>query len=141
MTPRRNPALEDPAIHTLDVNEPLVDTLLHADPAARQHAEPLMVRLRREQLDRPVIYVGTGTCGLGAGAGETVQAIRQYLADRDQPVDLVEVGCIGLCTEPLDEEVRRGVLARYLTRHPDMRGRAAVRMSGTADGAGLIQAG
>ncbi len=58
--------------------------------------------LRRERLVRPAIFVGTGTCGLGAGAGRTLQAIRGHLKARHIEADLVEVGCIGLCSdEPL----------------------------------------
>ena len=57
-------------------------------------------RLRREGLTRPVIYVGTGTCGLGAGAGKTLGAIRRYLEAHPQiDAQVVEVGCIGLCVE------------------------------------------
>jgi NADH:ubiquinone oxidoreductase subunit F (NADH-binding)/(2Fe-2S) ferredoxin len=61
-----------------------------------------MRRMRREDRTRPVIYIGTGTCGLGAGAGKTLEAIRRHIAEREIDADIVEVGCIGLCTaEPL----------------------------------------
>ena len=57
-------------------------------------------RLRREGMTRPVIYIGTGTCGLGAGAGKTLAAIRRYLEAHPQlDAQVVEVGCIGLCVE------------------------------------------
>ena len=59
-------------------------------------------RLRRACVDRPVIFVGTGTCGLGAGAGKTLVAVRAYLDERGIDADVVEVGCIGWCvSEPL----------------------------------------
>lgn len=58
--------------------------------------------LRRESPDRPVIFVGTGTCGLGAGAGETLQAVRDYLDGHRLTAEVVKVGCIGFCSaEPL----------------------------------------
>jgi NADH:ubiquinone oxidoreductase subunit F (NADH-binding)/Pyruvate/2-oxoacid:ferredoxin oxidoreductase delta subunit len=58
--------------------------------------------LRRQRLERPVIFVGTGTCGLGAGAGKTLLAVRRHLEARGIDADVVEVGCIGLCSdEPL----------------------------------------
>jgi len=61
-----------------------------------------MASLRRETVAKPVIFLGTGTCGLGAGAGKTLAAIRQYLADKKVQADIVEVGCIGLCVmEPM----------------------------------------
>ncbi|HOI10017.1 MAG TPA: NADH-ubiquinone oxidoreductase-F iron-sulfur binding region domain-containing protein [Myxococcota bacterium] len=51
---------------------------------------------------RPVIYVGTGTCGLGAGAARTLAAVKAWLAERHVQADVIEVGCIGLCAaEPL----------------------------------------
>ncbi|MGC9453777.1 MAG: NADH-ubiquinone oxidoreductase-F iron-sulfur binding region domain-containing protein [Phycisphaerae bacterium] len=60
--------------------------------------------LRREKLDRPVVFVGTGTCGLGAGAGKTLRAVSEYLDNSDVEADVVEVGCIGLCAaEPIME--------------------------------------
>ena len=58
--------------------------------------------LRREGLTKPAIFVGAGTCGLGAGAGATLAAVRKYLAEKEIDADVVEVGCIGMCSaEPL----------------------------------------
>jgi NADH:ubiquinone oxidoreductase subunit F (NADH-binding)/NAD-dependent dihydropyrimidine dehydrogenase PreA subunit len=49
-----------------------------------------------------VIYVGAGTCGLGAGAAATLEAIESYLELHQVEADVVEVGCIGFCAgEPL----------------------------------------
>ncbi|MBN2054654.1 NADH-quinone oxidoreductase subunit NuoF [bacterium] len=59
----------------------------------------LIARLRGDQVDRPVLFIGTGTCGLGAGAARTLAAIQVCLAARDLAADVVEVGCIGLCSE------------------------------------------
>ncbi len=61
-----------------------------------------MKALRREILTRPAVFVGTGTCGLGAGAGKTLAAVRAYLDETGVEADVVEVGCVGLCTaEPI----------------------------------------
>jgi NADH:ubiquinone oxidoreductase subunit F (NADH-binding)/Pyruvate/2-oxoacid:ferredoxin oxidoreductase delta subunit len=50
----------------------------------------------------PVIHIGAGTCGLGAGAAATLRSVREYLESNDIPAKVVEVGCIGLCSsEPL----------------------------------------
>jgi NADH:ubiquinone oxidoreductase subunit F (NADH-binding)/Pyruvate/2-oxoacid:ferredoxin oxidoreductase delta subunit len=59
-----------------------------------------LARARREGLARPIVFIGTGTCGLGAGAARTRDAVGRYL-DRhaDLLVEVVEVGCIGLCVE------------------------------------------
>jgi len=58
--------------------------------------------LRRVDVRRPTIYVGTGTCGLGAGAGRTLAAVREFVGGRGLEADIIEVGCIGMCSaEPL----------------------------------------
>ncbi|GMW00499.1 MAG: NADH dehydrogenase [Candidatus Hydrogenedentota bacterium] len=59
-------------------------------------------RLRRETLKKTVVYVGAGTCGLGAGAAKTLLAVKLYLARKGIDAEIIEVGCIGLCSaEPL----------------------------------------
>jgi len=58
--------------------------------------------IRREKLKKPAIFMGTGTCGLGAGAGKTLKAVKEYLVKNELDADVIEVGCIGLCSaEPL----------------------------------------
>jgi len=50
----------------------------------------------------PLIYVGAGSCGLAAGAAETIAAIEAFLKTRGLAADIVRVGCIGPCyLEPL----------------------------------------
>ena len=57
---------------------------------------------RRESIKKPVIFIGAGTCGLGAGAESTRQEVVKYLNNRDIDADIVQVGCIGLCSyEPI----------------------------------------
>ncbi len=55
--------------------------------------------LRRDDVTRPVVFVGTATCGLGAGAGQTLEVARAWLDDAGVDADVVEVGCIGICCE------------------------------------------
>ncbi len=58
--------------------------------------------ITKVDVEQPVIYIGAGTCGLGAGAGKTKLAVQEYLAKNKIEAELVEVGCIGLCSsEPL----------------------------------------
>jgi NADH:ubiquinone oxidoreductase subunit F (NADH-binding)/NAD-dependent dihydropyrimidine dehydrogenase PreA subunit/(2Fe-2S) ferredoxin len=48
------------------------------------------------------VYVGLGSCGLAAGAGEVLDAVRAHLGDRGVEAHVVTVGCIGPCyLEPL----------------------------------------
>lgn len=55
--------------------------------------------LRGEKVKTPVIRIGAGTCGCGAGAEKTIGILRQYLDEKKIPATVVEVGCIGLCSE------------------------------------------
>ncbi len=55
-----------------------------------------------QESKHPLIYVGAGSCGLAAGAGEVIEAIESYLKDKDLPAEIIKVGCIGPCyLEPL----------------------------------------
>ena len=48
------------------------------------------------------ITVGMGTCGIAAGARETMHAILNELRSRDIDAHVTTVGCIGMCAlEPL----------------------------------------
>jgi NADP-reducing hydrogenase subunit HndB len=48
------------------------------------------------------ITIGMGTCGIAAGARQTMQAILQELDARGIDAHIATVGCIGMCSkEPL----------------------------------------
>jgi NADP-reducing hydrogenase subunit HndB len=48
------------------------------------------------------IIVGMGTCGIAAGARETMRTILNELRERDIDAHVATVGCIGMCaSEPL----------------------------------------
>ena len=55
--------------------------------------------LRRHKISRPVIYIGASTCGMLAGSDETREAVNKYLNAKKIDADVVEVGCIGICSE------------------------------------------
>ncbi len=68
----------------------------------QQDLETYFSAMRREDVNRPVIFVGAGTCGLGAGAGYTLEAVKKYLTGKNIEADVREVGCVGLCSsEPI----------------------------------------
>jgi len=74
----------------------------HSDPKRR--CAEFVAGLAADALadETTVIYVGAGTCGLGAGAGKTLKAVRRFLDVESLEAKVVEVGCIGLCTaEPI----------------------------------------
>lgn len=73
-----------------------------ADSAVAEQRQQRLAELRRDRVLRPTIFVGAGTCGLGAGAQETLAAIHEYLDKREIKADVIKVGCIGLCSaEPI----------------------------------------
>ncbi|PWH20165.1 MAG: 2Fe-2S ferredoxin [Anaerolineae bacterium] len=59
--------------------------------------------LRKQTLQENVmIYIGAGTCGLAAGAAETLEQIELELRKRNITAQITTVGCIGMCVrEPL----------------------------------------
>lgn len=76
--------------------------LCHESEACQQMRTDRLETSRREAVERPAIYVGTGTCGLGAGAGYTLKKIQNYLNNKNIGADVYEVGCVGLCVgEPI----------------------------------------
>ncbi|MCP4377297.1 MAG: NADH-quinone oxidoreductase subunit F, partial [bacterium] len=98
----------DQCVHSSDKPCPqLIDCLTEGplckgDPDQQADRQAELTRLRREQTDRPVVFVGTGTCGLGAGAGKTLAVVRAHLDTGGIDADVVEVGCVGLCVaEPI----------------------------------------
>jgi NADP-reducing hydrogenase subunit HndB len=75
----------------------------------------------RQQTETKVT-VGMGTCGIAAGARETMQAILGELERRHIEAHVATVGCIGMCSkEPLvDVEQAGKPRITYANVHPDM---------------------
>jgi len=64
--------------------------------------EKLQKEFQAKKTAETIIYIGMGTCGLAAGAGDTYQAIRRELEKRNLDIMIQPVGCIGICVkEPL----------------------------------------
>ena len=52
--------------------------------------------------DKPVICVGSATCGRSAGALQVLETIKKELSNRRIDAEIIQVGCLGLCyVEPL----------------------------------------
>ncbi len=85
-------------------NNSFISDFLVNEPSAnlsKSRAKQLKV-LRRDDVEEPVIYIGTGTCGLGAGAGKTKLTAQEYLTRHNLNATIIDVGCIGLCSsEPI----------------------------------------
>ena len=71
-----------------------------------EELQALSERVRHEITSRvetgTTITVGMGTCGIAAGARDTMQAILDELREREIEAHVKTVGCIGMCSrEPL----------------------------------------
>lgn len=76
--------------------------ICHEDQDCTDMMKKYAAVMRRDQLLRPVIFVGMGTCGIAAGAVETMKAAADYVKANNINADLVEIGCVGLCSaEPI----------------------------------------
>ena len=78
------------------------------------------LKLRTETGTR--IIIGMGTCGIAAGARETMHAVLEELNKRHIDAHVTTVGCIGMCSkEPLvDIEQAGQPRITYCNVHPDM---------------------
>jgi NADP-reducing hydrogenase subunit HndB len=78
------------------------------------------LRVNRET--RTVITIGTGTCGIAAGARETLQAIQEELAKRKIDALVVTAGCIGVCIKEPLVDIQQAGKSRiaYANVRPDM---------------------
>src|SRR5690554_402650 len=86
------------AIKQFLINQVLLDPRRSENPLLEKE----LSYISRERVSKPRIYVGMGTCGKIAGAGQTFLTIKEYLDDHGIEADLVEGGCIGLCSaEPM----------------------------------------
>ena len=88
----------------------------------RQLREQAQQELTIRQATGTTITVGMGTCGIAAGARETMQAILQEMDTRGIEAHVATVGCIGMCSkEPLVDIDQAGKpRVTYANVHPDM---------------------
>nr|NQU89064.1 NADH-quinone oxidoreductase subunit F [Bacteroidota bacterium] len=88
---------------TVDLTNHLINELLikNSDELS-QDTQNKIETITRSKLHKPAIYIGCGTCGIAAGANETIHAVNDYISLNLIDADVVEVGCVGLCSaEPL----------------------------------------
>jgi NADH:ubiquinone oxidoreductase subunit F (NADH-binding)/(2Fe-2S) ferredoxin/Pyruvate/2-oxoacid:ferredoxin oxidoreductase delta subunit len=65
--------------------------------SAGKEADEMIKQLKRETVRKPVIYIGTSSCGIAAGALKTKEAVNVYLKEKKIDAEVVSVGCIGAC--------------------------------------------
>ena len=90
-----------------------------------RYREQVRRNLRIERETGTTILIGMGTCGIAAGARETLLAIENELKGRNIHVNIRTVGCIGMCVkEPLVEIQQAGKTdVLYANVQPEMVGR------------------
>ncbi len=81
----------------------IVQHLLFQNPVQpSKKLEQMLLLLRREKINIPIISIGAGTCGITAGANKIESIIKNYLEERQIVAQIVKVGCIGMCSfEPI----------------------------------------
>jgi NADH:ubiquinone oxidoreductase subunit F (NADH-binding)/(2Fe-2S) ferredoxin len=75
------------------------ETLGKARAKGPRELAAMLASLRRDTVEKPVIFVGAGTCGLGAGAGKSLAAVVEFLTKHQLDAEVVEVGCNGMCSD------------------------------------------
>ena len=88
----------------------------------RQLREKAQQELTIRQSTGTTITIGMGTCGIAAGARETMQAILKEMDRQGIDAHVATVGCIGMCSkEPLVDIDQAGrPRVTYANVHPDM---------------------
>lgn len=64
------------------------------------------------------ILIGMGTCGIAAGAKETLLAIQQELARRQIDAHVGTVDCIGMCAKEPLVDIQQGGKSHVLYAYP-----------------------
>ena len=87
----------------------------------RKLREDARQRIRVRSPSDTKIIIGMGTCGIAAGARETVRAILEELNKRRIDAQVTIAGCIGMCAfEPMvDVEQAGRCCVTYGKIHPD----------------------
>lgn len=74
-----------------------------------EQLKTLLRELRYQHVKVPVIFVGCGTCGCGAGALQVKQKVEEYISHKNIKAKIVATGCIGLCSvEPIMDVIIPG---------------------------------
>jgi len=86
-----------------DIKKFLIHQVLHNPKDELSNDELKIISyISKERVSKPMIYVGTTTCGIAAGADKTYEAIKTYIKESQLDIDLIKGGCVGYCkAEPL----------------------------------------
>jgi NADH:ubiquinone oxidoreductase subunit F (NADH-binding)/Pyruvate/2-oxoacid:ferredoxin oxidoreductase delta subunit/(2Fe-2S) ferredoxin len=78
--------------------------LCHHNSECTDELVNLNEKLTFKKHDKPLIFIGMGTCGLASGANKVKEAIEKEVISSKLDVEIIVTGCIGLCAkEPIVE--------------------------------------
>lgn len=78
------------------------NVLLNTDPENDPEIARRLSNIAGDRISTTMIYVGTTTCAIAAGAEKTFSAIEKYIRDHDLTIQLIRGGCVGFCkAEPI----------------------------------------
>jgi NADH:ubiquinone oxidoreductase subunit F (NADH-binding)/Pyruvate/2-oxoacid:ferredoxin oxidoreductase delta subunit/(2Fe-2S) ferredoxin len=80
--------------------------LCHHNDECQEKIKQLNKRLKYEEHDVPVIFIGMGTCGLAAGALKVKEAIEAELNKHNIKAHIEQTGCIGYCAKEVIVDVK-----------------------------------
>ncbi len=82
------------------------------DPASDARLREYRDKLLLEQHDKPVIFVGMGTCGLANGANKVFDAFANFLSLKQIDAELIATGCVGFCAREVIVDIKLPGLPR-----------------------------
>ncbi|MCB0749597.1 MAG: (2Fe-2S) ferredoxin domain-containing protein, partial [Ignavibacteriae bacterium] len=63
-------------------------------------------KLKYEEHEFPIIFIGMGTCGLASGALKVKEAIEKELEKFNLRAEIVPTGCIGYCAKEVIVDIK-----------------------------------
>jgi len=76
------------------------------DQKSKELIQEFNKKLTYQIHDKPVIFIGMGTCGLASGASKVKTAIEEELKKLKIKADIVPTGCIGYCAKEVIVDIK-----------------------------------
>ncbi|MGB8320778.1 MAG: NADH-quinone oxidoreductase subunit NuoF [Ignavibacteriaceae bacterium] len=80
--------------------------LCHHDENCKSKYEKLNKELKYIEHDKPVIFIGMGTCGLAAGAQKVQETIKDELKKLNIDAKIESTGCVGYCAKEVIVDIK-----------------------------------
>ena len=76
------------------------------DQKTKDRIQEFNKKLTYQVHDKPVIFIGMGTCGLASGASKVKTAIEEELKNLGIKAEIVPTGCIGYCAKEVIVDIK-----------------------------------